>query len=93
MNWPLVTLIVNNKLFVGSLPWSVDDAQLAEMFSGYGEVVSARVITDRDTGRSRGFGFVEFANETSAAAAMEALDGSMVEGRNISVSIAKPKAE
>ena len=84
---------MNNKLFVGSLPWSVDDAQLAEMFSGHGEVVSARVITDRDTGRSRGFGFVEFANEASAAAAMEALDGSMVEGRNISVSIAKPKAE
>jgi RNA recognition motif-containing protein len=84
---------VNNKLFVGSLPWSVDDAQLEEMFSAHGEVVSARVITDRDTGRSRGFGFVEFADDATAAAAMEALDGSMIDGRNISVSIAKPKAE
>jgi len=84
---------VNNKLFVGSLPWSVDDAQLAELFSEHGSVVSARVITDRDTGRSRGFGFVEFADEATAAAAMQALDGAMVEGRNISVSIAKPKAE
>ena len=90
---PLVTLIVNNKLFVGSLPWGVDDAQLSEMFSAHGSVVSARVITDRETGRSRGFGFVEFADEATAQAAMEALDGSMIEGRAISVSFARPKAE
>ncbi len=82
-----------NKLFVGSLPWSVDDAQLGELFAAHGEVTSARVITDRDTGRSRGFGFVEYADEATANAAMEAMDGQMVEGRAITVSIARPKAE
>ena len=84
---------MNNKLFVGSLPWGVDDAQLTELFSAHGSVVSARVITDRDTGRSRGFGFVEYADEAGATAAMEALDGTMIEGRTISVSFARPKAE
>jgi RNA recognition motif-containing protein len=83
---------MNNKLFVGSLPWGVDDAQLGELFAPYGEVLSARVVTDRESGRSRGFGFVEFANAESAQAAIEALDGSMVEGRQINVSVAKPKA-
>ena len=82
---------MNNKLFVGSLPWSVDDAQLGEIFAPYGEVVSARVVTDRDSGRSRGFGFVEFASGDAAQAAIEALDGSMIEGRAINVSVAKPK--
>ncbi len=83
---------MNNKLFVGSLPWGVDDAQLGELFAPYGEVLSARVVTDRESGRSRGFGFVEFANAESAQSAIEALDGSMVEGRAINVSVAKPKA-
>lgn len=81
---------MNNKLFVGSLPWSVDDAQLQELFEGFGEVSSARVITDRDTNRSRGFGFVEFANEDDAQKAVDAMDGSEVDGRTINVSIAKP---
>jgi len=84
---------VNNKLFIGSLPWSVDDAQLQEIFAAHGSVTSARVITDRDTGRSRGFGFVEYADEASAQTAMEATDGTMIDGRTISVSFAKPKAE
>lgn len=84
---------MNNKLFVGSLPWAVDDAQLGEIFAAHGNVVSARVITDRETGRSRGFGFVEFGDEATAAAAIDALDGTMVEGRTISVSFARPKAE
>lgn len=84
---------MNNKLFVGSLPWSVDDTQLNEIFSAHGSVVSARVVRDRDSGRSRGFGFVEYADEASAAAAMEATNGSMIEGRAISVSFARPKAE
>ena len=82
---------MNNKLFVGSLPWGVDDAQLGELFAPYGEVVSARVVTDRDSGRSRGFGFVEFASAEAAQAAIEALDGTQVEGRTINVSVAKPK--
>jgi cold-inducible RNA-binding protein len=89
----LVTLIVDNKLFIGSLPWSTDEAELTELFSAYGEVTSARVITDRETGRSRGFGFVEYADEETAAKAMEAADGSMVDGRNITVSIAREKTE
>ena len=84
---------MNNKLFIGSLPWSVDDAQLQEIFSAHGAVTSARVITDRDTGRSRGLGFVEFADEASAQAAMEATDGTMIDGRAIAVSFARPKAE
>lgn len=84
---------MKNKLFVGSLPWSVDDAQLGELFAQYGQVTSARVVTDRDSGRSRGFGFVEFADEASAAKAIEEADGMMVEGRAISVSLARPKAE
>ncbi len=82
-----------NKLFVGSLPWSIDDAQLGELFASHGEVVSARVVTDRDTGRSRGFGFVEYTDDATATAAMEAMDGQMVDGRAITVSIARPKAE
>ena len=82
---------MNNILFVGSLPWGVDDAQLGELFAPYGEVVSARVVTDRDSGRSRGFGFVEFASAEAAQAAIEALDGTQVEGRTINVSVAKPK--
>lgn len=82
---------MQNKLFVGSLPWGVDDQQLNDLFASYGEIVSARVVTDRDTGRSRGFGFVEFADDASAQAAIDAMDGADVEGRNITVSVARPK--
>ncbi|MBT4856859.1 RNA-binding protein [Candidatus Uhrbacteria bacterium] len=82
---------MNNKLFVGSLPWAVDDQSLNDLFATYGEVLSARVVTDRDSGRSRGFGFVEFADDASAQAAIDAMDGADVEGRNITVSVAKPK--
>ncbi len=81
---------MQNKLFVGSLPWAVDDQQLGDLFAEYGEIVSARVVTDRESGRSRGFGFVEFSNEDSAQNALEK-DGSMVDGRAIAVSIARPK--
>jgi RNA recognition motif-containing protein len=82
---------MQNKLFVGSLPWGVDDQQLNDLFAQYGEIASARVVTDRDTGRSRGFGFVEFADDASAQAAIDAMDGADVEGRNITVSVARPK--
>jgi len=81
---------MNNKLFVGNLPWSVDDTKLGEMFAEFGEMTSARVITDRETGRSRGFGFVEFATDAEASAAMEAMDGKEVDDRPINVSIARP---
>ncbi|MDA1038655.1 MAG: RNA-binding protein [bacterium] len=82
---------MQNKLFVGSLPWSIDDAGLEELFAPYGEVVSARIVTDRETSRSRGFGFVEYSNDADAQKAVEALDQTEVDGRTINVSVARPK--
>lgn len=84
---------MKNKIFVGSLPWATDDAALQEIFSQYGQITSARVVTDRESGRSRGFGFVEFADDAGAEAAIQGADGMMIEGRAISVSLARPKAE
>ena len=82
---------MSKKLFVGSLPWAVTDEALKEAFATYGNVISANVVTDRQTGRSRGFGFVEFENDSEATAAIEALNGSELDGRNIVVNEAKPK--
>lgn len=79
-----------NKLFVGSLPWSVNNDSLRELFAQYGEITDATVITDRDSGRSKGFGFVTFSNEESAQKALE-MDGREIEGRKIVVNIAKPR--
>lgn len=78
-------------MFVGSLPWSVDDDALKSTFEVHGSVVSAKVIKDRESGRSKGFGFVEMANDTEAQNAMQALNGSEVNGRTIIVNEAKPK--
>jgi len=82
---------VSTKLFVGSLPWSVSDEDLQKAFAAHGNVLSAKVVTDKETRRSRGFGFVEFETEAEAAAAVQALNGSELKGRNIIVSEAKPK--
>ena len=82
---------MSTKLFVGSLPWSVKDNTLQEIFEVHGSVVSAKVITDRDTGRSRGFGFVEMENSSDAENAIKALNNSEVDGRNIVVNEAKPR--
>ena len=82
---------MSKKLFVGSLPWAVNDDTLKEVFTPYGNVVSANVVTDRRTGRSKGFGFVEMESESEASAAIEALNGSELNGRNIVVNEAKPK--
>ena len=71
------------KLYVGNLPWSVDDGELESMFSAMGTVHSARVITDRESGRSRGFGFVEMPNQQEAEAALEAMEGKELMGRAI----------
>ena len=79
------------KLFVGSLPWSVDDKTLQTTFEAHGTVVSAKVVKDRDTGRSRGFGFVEMENPTDAKNAITALNNSELKGRNIIVNEAKPR--
>ncbi len=82
---------MSKKLFVGSLPWAVNDEALKEAFATYGNVISANVVTDRQTGRSRGFGFVEFENDSEATAAIEALNDSELDGRKIVVNEAKPK--
>ncbi|KAJ9129017.1 hypothetical protein P3X46_006471 [Hevea brasiliensis] len=79
----------SNKLFVGGLSYGTDDRSLKDAFSGFGEVISARVITDRDSGRSRGFGFVDFSNDESASAALSAMDGQELQGRSIRVSYAQ----
>ncbi len=83
----------NRKLFVGSLPWSIDDAGLAQLFAQAGTVASAQVIKDRETGRSRGFGFVEMSSDEEAQNAVKNLNGSEVEGRKIVVNIARPRED
>jgi RNA recognition motif-containing protein len=82
---------VSTKLFVGNLPWTVNDDALKTAFESHGVVITAKVINDRQTGRSRGFGFVEMENETEANTAIQALNGSQLKGRNIIVSEAKAK--
>jgi cold-inducible RNA-binding protein len=81
------------NLFVGSLPWSVNDEQLAQIFGEAGAVESARVITERDTGRSKGFGFVEMATDEDAKKAIDTLNGKEIEGRAITVNEARPREE
>ncbi len=81
------------KLFVGSLPWEVDDAKLAQIFAQAGTVVSAQVVKDRDTGRSRGFGFVEMSTDEEADNAVKNLNGSDVDGRKIVVNVARPRED
>lgn len=82
---------MSTKLFVGSLPWSVNDQTLQQTFETHGTVVSAKIITDRDTGRSRGFGFVEMENSNDAEKAIKALNNSELDGRNIVVNEAKAR--
>ena len=78
------------KLYVGNLPWSTGEAELEEMFAAIGAVTSANVITDRDTGRSRGFGFVEMSSD-DAKRAIEELNGNEIDGRAIRVNEAEEK--
>ena len=82
---------MNNKLYVGGLPYSVTDTQLEETFAAHGTVESARVITDRMTGRSRGFGFVEMSSPEEAEEAIQKLNGTDLEGRSLTVNEAKPQ--
>ncbi len=86
-------MITIKKLFVGSLPWAVDDQKLGDLFSQFGEVVSAVVLKDRMTGRSRGFGFVEMADDAAASEAVEKLNNSDMDGRKIVVNIARPRED
>lgn len=81
------------NLYVSNLGFHVNDDDLINLFSAYGTVTSAKVITDRETGRSRGFAFVEMASEDEGKKAIQGLEGKDVEGRNISVSVARPKTD
>ncbi|MFH1058165.1 MAG: RNA-binding protein [Pseudomonadota bacterium] len=79
------------NIYVGNLPYTIDDSQLRDMFAQEGEVRSARVITDRETGNSRGFGFVEMASDEEAEAAIARLNGLPMGGRKLTVNEAKPR--
>jgi RNA recognition motif-containing protein len=81
------------KLYVGNLPYSATEERLQQHFSQYGSVVSARIITDKFSGRSKGFGFVEMSSDTEAEKATTALNGTDFEGRNIVVSEARPQPQ
>jgi cold-inducible RNA-binding protein len=82
---------VNNKLYVGNLPWSLNNQGLEEMFSQVGPLVSATVISDRATGRSKGFGFVEYEKPEDATKAVEEFNGKEIEGRALVVNEARPQ--
>ena len=82
---------MQNKLFVRNLSFDTTDADLAELFSKHGEVVSAKIVLDRDTNQSRGFAFVEMSSQTSAEAAVTGLNGVELGGRSIHVAISEPR--
>jgi RNA recognition motif-containing protein len=81
------------KLYVGNLSYQVDSSELEQLFGAHGQVLSAQVINDRDTGRSKGFGFVEMANDNEAEAAIAALNGQQHNGRALTVNEARPREE
>ncbi|MCO6430124.1 MAG: RNA-binding protein [Deltaproteobacteria bacterium] len=82
---------MSNRLYVGNLPYSVNDGGLQEIFAQAGQVVSAKVVIDRDSGRSKGFGFVEFASADDAGKALEQFDGYEIDGRRMKVAEAHPQ--
>ncbi|MBS1918920.1 MAG: RNA-binding protein [Bacteroidetes bacterium] len=81
------------NIYVGNLSWNLKDQDLSNLFAPHGEVVSAKIVTDKFTQRSKGFGFVEMANDAEAQAAITALNGTEVDGRNIVVNESRPKPE
>ena len=82
-----------NKLFVGNLPWGVDWRELKDIFKEFGEVSFVRIVTDRESGKSRWFGFVEFLNAEDAAKAKEEMDGKELQGREIKVDFAQERQD
>jgi RNA recognition motif-containing protein len=84
---------VGKKLYVGNLSFGVTEDQLRELFAPYGSVQLVQLITDRDTGRSKGFGFVEMGSDQEAQAAIAGMNGQMVDGRALTVNEAKPKED
>ena len=81
------------KIYVGNLSWTADENELRDAFAAHGEVTSVQVITDRETGRSRGFAFVEMANDAEAKEAISAVDNKEIAGREVKVNEAKPRNE
>ncbi|MBN1539033.1 MAG: RNA-binding protein [Candidatus Thermoplasmatota archaeon] len=81
------------NIYVGNLPFSTSENDLAELFSEYGQVITAKIITDRMTGRSKGFGFIEMENNDEAKAAIDALDQKEYQGRTLKVNEARPREE
>lgn len=81
------------NIYVGNLSWNLKDQDLSNLFAPYGEVTSAKIVTDKFTQRSKGFGFVEMANDDQAQAAITALNGTAVDGRNIVVNESRPKSD
>lgn len=81
------------KLYVGKLAYATTEETLNNLFTGYGNVVSAQLIMDRDSGQSKGFGFVEMENDSEAQAAIKELDGKEVDGRAIVVNVARPRED
>lgn len=84
---------VKNKLYVGNLAYTLDDAKLSEVFSAAGEVTEAKVISDKFSGRSKGFGFVTMKDEAAAEAAIKEFNDKEVEGRKLTVNVARPMRE
>lgn len=80
---------MGTKIYVGNLPWRATDAQLSQLFGSHGEVTDAKIVTDRETGRSRGFGFVTMTSDDAAQAAIRALNGYSLEGRSLVVNEAR----
>ena len=84
---------MGKKLYVGNLTWGATNADLEQMFSAFGTVQSAQIIMDRDTGRSKGFGFVEMGSDSEAQAAIQGLHGKDIDGRQLTVNEARPKTD
>jgi RNA recognition motif-containing protein len=93
--WHLLFFFKSHKMniYVGNLSWSLKDQDLSNLFTPFGEVSSAKIVTDKFTQRSKGFGFVEMPNDTEAQAAIAQLNGSEIEGRNLVVNESRPKQE
>jgi RNA recognition motif-containing protein len=81
------------NIFVGNLPWTTTEEELTQLFEPFGTVYQARIATDRDTGRSRGFGFVEMPHDAEAQAAIEELNGATIGGRQLTVNEARPRED
>ncbi len=82
---------MSKKLFVGGLSWGTSEETLRQEFEQFGELVEVKIVTDRDTGRSRGFGFITFANDEEADKAMQQMDGSSLDGRTLRVNLAEER--